>query len=277
MTEIGLPQIEQKYLRLWQARPDGDGFRTATSYLRPVIYQNKAAMLKIVTNADEKNAADALRFYGGSGAVALFEAQDDAMLIERATDDETLLSLLRDGRDDEATRIICSVVRQLHAPRRSGLPKTTPLKERFRSLDAARDRDLPASSMDLFSIAVKIADNLLVSQSDVIVLHGDIHHENILHDSDRGWLAIDPKGLTGERTYDYANTLCNPQPMPDIAHDAKRFCRQCEIICDEAGLDKQRLTNFAFVHSCLNAAWSFEDGTDVQFGLKMAEIIRPLL
>lgn len=270
-------QTEQKYLRLWQAQPDGDGFRTATSYLRPVVYKNKLAMLKIFTDADEKGSADVLRFYDGLGAVRLLQAQGDAMLIERAVGSKNLLSMMRDGRDNEVTKVTCSVVQQLHARRKAVPLHTTLLEDRFKSLHFALNKQLPSAVIRLFSDGAKIAADLLKPQLDRIVLHGDIHLENILYDNDRGWLAIDPKGLTGERTYDYANTLCNPESMPEIAHDQKRFCRQRDIICEEVGLDRQRLTEYAFAHACLSAAWSYEDGGDVQFGLKMAEIIKPLL
>jgi len=57
---------------------------------------------------------------------------------------------------------------------------------------------------------------LLADQHDVGVLHGDIHHGNILDFGPRGWLTIDPKGLIGERDFDYANLFCNP----DLAHPA---------------------------------------------------------
>jgi hypothetical protein len=50
-----------------------------------------------------------------------------------------------------------------------------------------------------------------IERRDVVVLHGDMHHENILKFSSRGWLAIDPKGLVGERGFDYANIFCKPR------------------------------------------------------------------
>jgi streptomycin 6-kinase len=55
-----------------------------------------------------------------------------------------------------------------------------------------------------------IADKLLDDPRDIVALHGDIHHGNILDFGERGWLAIDPKGLIGERGFDYANNFCNP-------------------------------------------------------------------
>ena len=67
-------------------------------------------------------------------------------------------------------------------------------------------------------------------QRDVRVLHGDIHHHNI-RQSSRGWLAFDPKGLVGERTYDCANTLCNPV-MPELVHNETRLLTNAAILAD---------------------------------------------
>ena len=65
------------------------------------------------------------------------------------------------------------------------------------------------------------------------VLHGDIHHDNILDFGKRGWLAIDPKRLQGERGFDYANLFCNPDladPSRPIAASPGRFARRLEIV-----------------------------------------------
>ncbi len=41
------------------------------------------------------------------------------------------------------------------------------------------------------------------------LLHGDLHHENILLDATRGWLAIDPKGVIGPRVMECGRYLHN--------------------------------------------------------------------
>jgi streptomycin 6-kinase len=51
---------------------------------------------------------------------------------------------------------------------------------------------------------------LLAEPREVGVLHGDLHHGNVLDFGVRGWLAIDPKGLLGERGFDFANIFTNP-------------------------------------------------------------------
>ena len=53
---------------------------------------------------------------------------------------------------------------------------------------------------------------LLADQRRTVVLHGDVHHGNVLDFGAAGWLAIDPKGIVGDPVFDYLNLFCNPTP-----------------------------------------------------------------
>ena len=90
-----------------------------------------------------------------------------------------------------------------------------------------------------------------------MVLHGDIHHGNILDFGERGWLAIDPKGLFGERGYDYANLFCNPELSTCTRRE--RFLRQLAVVTQAANLDRQRLLMWIMAYAGLSAAWFLED------------------
>ena len=89
------------------------------------------------------------------------------------------------------------------------------------------------------SFCCSVAETLLSSPKDELLLHGDIHHGNILDFGERGWLAIDPKGLFGERGYDDANLFFNPEVSP--CKQRERFLRQRAVVTQAANLDRQRL------------------------------------
>jgi Aminoglycoside/hydroxyurea antibiotic resistance kinase len=94
----------------------------------------------------------------------------------------------------------------------------------------------------------------LTGTDDTVVLHGDLHHDNILDGGPRGWLAIDPNGLIGERTYDIANLLRNPWPHGNVVHDPERMQRIAAIYARQLGLDPRGCLQFALAHSGLSAA-----------------------
>ena len=109
------------------------------------------------------------------------------------------------------------------------------------------------------------------------MLHGDIHHENILKSSIRGWLAIDPQCLSGELTNATANTFFNPNGFLDMAESKFTIEQRSEIFSECLNIDKKRILEFAFAYECLSAAWCIEDGQEAESTLRIAYRIRDIL
>lgn len=245
------------YLTRWNLTQPQRLTTTATSYIYRVQQKGVPAVLKVLTPTgqhDERHAPDVLRHFDGRGSVRLLAADEGAHLLEYVPGES--LVHLAETDDAAATRLIAGVLNQLHHnPQTEGVQAGS-LRRRFRAL--FERASLPESDT-LFGRAARLADALLSNARDVRVLHGDVHHENILHKPGRGWLAIDPKGLIGERTFDTANTFFNPAPKI-YAHEP-RIRRTAEILANETGLETRRILQFAYVYGGLSVAWSFEDGT----------------
>lgn len=103
-----------------------------------------------------------------------------------------------------------------------------------------------------------------------MVLHGDIHHDNILDFGKRGWLAIDPKGLYGERGFDYANLICNPDY--ETASAPGRFTQRIDVVAKAANLDHQRLVQWILAWSGLSAAFLLKNELTPDAAFRMAEL-----
>lgn len=243
------------YLLRWDLTPDGEPFSTPSSILLPVKRAGSPAMLKIAIEEEEQKGGALMRWWDGDGAVRVLEYDESALLLERAIGKASLAQMARSGQDDEATRILCSVTAKLHKPRARPLPKLIPLAQWFRALEPGA-----AKYGDFLPLAAAIARELLANPQDVCVLHGDIHHDNILDAGARGWLAIDPKRLFGERGFDYANILRNPDF--EIATAPGRLARQASIIAAHAKLDRTRLIKWVVALTGLSAAWILDDGND---------------
>jgi streptomycin 6-kinase len=140
-----------------------------------------------------------------------------------------------------------------------------PLDRWFRELEPTA-----AEHGGILSLAAKTANALFAEPRDAVILHGDIHHDNILDFGPRGWLAIDPKGLRGERGFDYANLFCNPDW--NTATDKGRLPRQVGIVAEVAGLERKRLLQWVLSYAGLSAAWSIEDGEPADLALAVAEL-----
>jgi streptomycin 6-kinase len=177
----------------------------------------------------------------------------------------SLSDMARCGQDDDATRILCHTAIALHVPRGQAAPTgLIPLAAWFRALEIAASRH-----GGTFATCAGVARSLLADQREPVVLHGDVHHGNVLDGGARGWLVIDPKGLVGERGFEYANLFRNPDATAALA--SGQMQRRARIVAQEADLDGRRLLDWVVAYAGLGAAWSLEDGDDPGPGLAIAE------
>ncbi|AXK63558.1 aminoglycoside phosphotransferase family protein [Burkholderia sp. IDO3] len=253
------------YLRLWDLVPDGGPILTASGGVLPVAWHARPAMLKIATCDEERRGNALMTWWNGNGAARVWLHDSDAVLLERAQPAPTLAGLSAAGHDDDALRIACDAVARLHAHRAAAPPELVPLHDWFYSLLSYDADD------DVLCRSAATAHRLLAGPSvDEAVLHGDIHHGNVLHFGDRGWLAIDPKGLRGDRAFDYANLFCNP--AHDIAVDPARFEHRVMLVANAAQLDRRRLLEWILAWAGLSAIWLMEDEQPPDTRLQVAAL-----
>lgn len=253
------------HLTRWALIPDGEPIVTHSSRLLPVRYRGVPAMLKVATEAEEKFGGLLMRWWDGDGAARVLEHEGDAILLERAMGPRSLAAMARSDQDDEASQVICAAIARLHAPRGKPLPELIPLTRWFRELE-------PAASAHggMLTACAATARALLSSPRETAVLHGDIHHDNILDFGSRGWLAIDPKGLIGEPAFDYANLFCNPDLL--AASAPGRFARRVQVVGAAAGLEPRRLLQWILAWAGLSASWSMADGISPELAMAVAEL-----
>jgi streptomycin 6-kinase len=250
-----------EWLARWHLALDGAAFRTPTSTLAPArTHDGTAVMIKVSHHEEERRGAALLDAWQGRGAARVLAHDGDAILLERATGGRFLVSMAQTGDDAEAVGIVCGVAETLHAASADVLdaaapPELVPLRTWFRELFAYADELSP-----LHRRGADLAASLLDDERDVVALHGDLHHGNVLDFGARGWLAIDPKGLLGERAFDYANLCCNPTPA--FALEPGRLESRIEIVSDAAGLDPRRFTRWLVAWCALSSTWHARSGDD---------------
>ena len=252
------------YIEHWKLIPDGDPIITHSSRLLPVQYQGIPAMLKIAMESEERWGNLLMIWWKGEGAARVLRHDDDALLMERAIGHRSLVAMSRSGHDDEASQIICSVTAKLHS-HKDNPPTLLPLSRWFKELEVAASQQ-----GGIFSESFTIAKELLDTPEDPVVLHGDIHHGNILDFGEHGWLAIDPKHLIGERGYDFANLFCNPDM--EMATQPGRLTRQVDIVSKAAKLNRNRLLKWIFAYAGLSAAWTLAEGKKPELALSVAKL-----
>ena len=265
------------YLQAWNLSDPQPLTETVTSHLYTVQFEGTTTVLKLLTDCgwEEQMGALALRCYAGRGAIRLYQADEKAQLLEYV-EGEDLVPFLDRGEDETATQIIASVLTQLHsAPQPTPYPDGLfPLRYWFRDLFKKAEADKKAGIISIYVRGAATAEALLTDPRDIRLLHGDIHHANIRH-SQRGWLAFDPKGLVGERTYDTANTLCNLIYRGNQVEDEALLLQNAAILAEKLGIELTRMLAFTFAYACLSGAWYLPDEEAAREPLTIAEMVEP--
>ena len=227
------------------------------------------AVLKLCFAGDGEFTSEvlALRAFDGRGAVRLLEVDLDlgAMLIERVESGEMLYNV-RDER--AATSAAAGVIAKLERAVPPNHPFPT-VSRWARGFDRLRDRfDGGTGPMPeaLVERAESLFAELLSSQKEVALLHGDLHQENILSVSDgsRGsWLAIDPKGVVGDPAYETAAMLHNPDWLLEGPRPGGVLERRVYQLAEELSFDLYRVWGWGFAQAVLAAFWALEDDAGV--------------
>jgi streptomycin 6-kinase len=218
-------------------------------------------ILKAEAAEEEGRGARLMQWYGGEGAATIFDIHGNTIFMEWL-EGGTLGDAVRAGHDEQATIAIATLVASLHRPRADAPEDLQPLRERFQTLFDTNVRAWPHTARDLYARASGIALKLFDRPSPHVPLHGDLHHDNILA-SDRGWLAIDPKGLLGDPHYEVANVFRNPHGATQLAASPQRIAALADAFETRLGFNRKRVLGYAAAHSALSACWDLAAGNPI--------------
>jgi streptomycin 6-kinase len=232
---------------------------TESSILAFGTWRAQPVVLKVVKRqGDEWHSGEVLQAFRGKGVVRVYECVPGAVLLERAMPGDSLVSIAMSGRDDEATAILADLIQRMSGcapPARC--PTVQDWAKGFdRYLESHNDqipRELVLHGHELFV-------QLAASQEATTLLHGDLHHYNVLSDAKRGWLAIDPKGVVGEVEYEIGAVFRNPFEAPDLFTSPKTVESRVQRFARTLGVHDERVLRWAFAQAVLSAIWAIEDG-----------------
>ncbi len=250
---------------------------TTGSMLGFGLCHGEPVVLKIIKQpGDEWHSGDVLRAFDGSGVVRVYESGEGAVLLERCQPGNDLVELVRRGDDDGATEILARVIRLMshhHAP-----PSCPTVHDWARGFDRYLNSQNKQIPTPVVMEARELYQKLASSQRNSMLLHGDLHHYNVLLDAERGWVAIDPKGVVGEMEYEIGAILRNPIEYPDLLTLPKTIDRRLDLLVSSLNLDYQRTVAWSYAQAVLSAVWEIEDSGDLSSdssALRLAHALRP--
>jgi streptomycin 6-kinase len=268
-----VPNLSYNFVA-FATRPERSGTFSATKSKDKVV-------LKIgVPHRELVSEMTALKLFDGDGVCQLIDCDEEKgfLLIERLEPGAMLADL---ENDDERTQIAMDVMRKLWrsvpAAGDGGLSKRfIQLEDWFAELKNIRaefDGGTGSFPKEILERVESLLPELFTDEYQLI--HGDFHHFNVLS-SERGWLAIDPKGVVGPVGYEIGPLMLNPwDNSMDRTPFKVRAKRRVDILSEGLGWAREEIIQWSTAHAVLSAWWDYPNG-DWQYSLRCAEIFSEL-
>jgi len=256
-----LPALARDLLDEWDLTVDGALMNGFCSLVVPVLTADgERSVLKLHTDADADESDFehlALQHWHGNGTVLLLRADPRrrAMLLERLHPrDLTTIG------DREACEVVGGLYGRIHVPALPQLRTITSYVERWTADLEALPRDAPIPRR-LREQCVSLVRDLVADPASVgVIIHGDLHHHNVLAADREPWLVIDPKPMSGDPHYEPAPMLWNRWDEIVAGNARENLRRRFHTLVDVAGLDEDRARDWVVVRMVHNMSWAVIDG-----------------
>jgi streptomycin 6-kinase len=256
------------------------------NYVAPALdADGREVVLKLgVPNKELTSEIEALRIFGGAGCAQVLDSDPQAgiLVLERLLPGTPLTPLANDHSDSEATSIACTVMRGLHNPVQVNeieirkFQSVSELGLGFQRLRSEFGGGVGPFPRNLVEEAERLWSDLDASAQAFTLLHGDLHHDNIISATRSPWLAIDPKGYIGDPAFETCALLRNLwRDRKHVTDPARTIERRVNQMAEEMEYDLDRVRGWGLAQAVLSVWWSYEDGdSDWADSLEIAEIIR---
>jgi streptomycin 6-kinase len=248
----------EPYLTRFSARNPAPLAETPRATLWHVDTDTGPAVLKVFStrglNVGDTIGTKLLKLWDGNDAVHVIDESEDAILMEWLNG-KSLAETIDKGHDDEAARIISELTLRLQRPPEEGFIL---LESHFGGALLSNEiNSLPKPLRAPFSRAQALFKRLLATTRQPKLMHGDLNFDNIIQ-SDRGWLAIDPKGIIADPCYEFGVVFRNPNDEPHRISTTGRILNFARLLASGTGFDEERILQFGFVHVAMSLAYHFD-------------------
>lgn len=229
----------------------------------------------------------ALALYNGRGTARLIDASEElsAILMERVLPGTKLRDI---SNDLTRSRVRIELMDTL--PIRVDANPGLPVFGQWLDHAFAGFRASPAPDSEFLQFvewAETLYNHFRRQDRQDYVLHGDLHHENILYDDSRGWLAIDPKGVVGPKIMEVGRYLHNfiADEIADVTSVEEASPEAIQQVLEERftacselpGVSRRDLVAATWVDLILSTTWSMNSNHDYRHGIHIARALRPAL
>lgn len=267
-----LPYIVSDFAQRWHLSDLKPVHNLSYNYVLSGFQGIQPIILKLGLDVKSINTEGlALKAFKDHGAVKLLDQADGTLLLERATPGHPLKQLFL-NHENEAIAIASEVIRKLNKMPKINLIEFPTINGWLTSLNIEYEilgKHLPK--------ARALRDELLNTVCAPILLHGDLHHDNILAHGNE-WKIIDPKGVVGELAYEVGCFIRNPLDALPSHHDClKIIMNRINEFSKNLELNPHRIIKWCYVQNVLATMWALENNVTPSNFMPLTEIFDKLL
>jgi streptomycin 6-kinase len=198
---------------------------------------------------ESEHEAAALELWDGDGAVRLLdhEPEEHALLLERCVPGTPLSA----AGPEAALDFFVELLPRLWKP--AGPPFGTLAAEAAwwaGSLEGTWEEFGRPFERPLLDAALEALRELPPTQGEQVLLHQDLHGDNVLAAQREPWLAIDPKPLAGEREFGIAPIVRSRE----LGHSRAAVLARFDRLTSDLALDRERARGWTIGQTI---AWAF--------------------
>ena len=263
-----LPSILGRCCDKWSLTLGSPTVEIKVNYIAYVeLGTGEKAVLKVGFPHDDFSAEmEALAIYEGRGINRLIDCDKalNAMLLERLRPGKMLDSVETAG---ERSEITARILQELHAtppPSNHTLPHFMDwIQGAFDDARSCKDPERARGYIEQIPRVESMMGILMEPEEPQMLLHGDLHHWNILSDADRGWMAIDPKGVMGASCLDVGRFINNAMGFGQTAAEKREILREAVMVfSDVLGENEERMFAGAFCDKIMGSSWGLKQKPD---------------
>ncbi|MBM6400369.1 aminoglycoside phosphotransferase family protein [Phycicoccus sonneratiae] len=247
-----VPRLLEEALARWDLVVDGPPRTGWTAVVVPVRRGDEPLALKVTwPHPEGVHEALALRTWDGVGAVRLVAAlpSDGLLLLERLDPDTDLSEVWV----DEACEVVGGLLRRLQVPAPPPVPRLAP----YLAPHLERMERRPAVPRRVVTRTLGLARELLSDDTPEVLLHTDLHYENVLHSPARGWTAIDPKPVAGHPGFDVWPVLRNRFDELGSGAALRWSVRhRLSLVAEAAGVDVEEARAWTLLRAGIEVSWA---------------------
>ena len=274
---LQLPELVSRFSEQWDLSNVIPVEKMNWNYVATAVqYHKTPVMLKISCNhkllASERAA---LIHFAGNGAIHVYDYDDKngGLLLQQAIPGDSL-KLRHPDQLISVMDAYAGIIHKIADAPANAEYEFKHMREWLSAIDLAKPSIIPQRYLDK---AKEVKDYLLKSSGRELVLHGDLHLENILNNG-LEWLAIDPQGIIGEIEFEVAafdlidnDEIARYKSIANILHE------RITMLAAVTGVDESRLTAWIYLRIMMSALWFIEDNGDPAWPLMMAGHVYQLL